>query len=184
MTYWPFPHSSPQQPIWNFQDLKFQIPSPPSVGSFSRPWRRRRTEVERVKREDQVKVKKSLFVVNCEVKILEDWFLGQSHILQIPWNCVVAVGREESPSSCPLDLVSRIRWSGFVLNWVKFSSQEEFVKSSCGQVDVNCLVSFTRHLLQEQQVPWSRSNWNLNCEIGEAVKSGTPEDSSRSFLEV
>ena len=85
----------------------------------------------------------------------------------------------------PSRLCIKFRWSGFfILNGVQFSSQEEFVKSVVVRVDVNCLVSFTRHLLPLQQVPWSRSNWSLNCEIGEAVKSGTPEDSSRSFLEV
>ena len=40
-------------------------------------------EDERGKKEDEVKVKKNLFVINCEVKILEDWFLGQRDILQI-----------------------------------------------------------------------------------------------------
>jgi hypothetical protein len=48
-------------------------------------------EDERGKKEDEVKVKKNLFVINCEVKILEDWFLGQRDILQIKLEMALSV---------------------------------------------------------------------------------------------
>ena len=48
-------------------------------------------EDERGKKEDEVKVKKNLFVINCEVKILEDWFLGQRDILQIKLEIALSV---------------------------------------------------------------------------------------------
>ena len=111
MTYWPFPHSSPQQPIWNFQDLKFQIPSPPSVGTFQ--------DLE----EEEMKMNKS----REKMKSSEEEFICRHLWCQNPgrlvpwstwyfadwtWNCIVCLVRE-SPSSCPLVFASSFRWSGF-----------------------------------------------------------------------
>ena len=39
----------------------------------------------------RVAIKKNLFVINCEVKILEDWFLGQRDILQIKLEIALSV---------------------------------------------------------------------------------------------
>ena len=39
----------------------------------------------------RVAIKKNLFVINCEVKILEDWFLGQRDILQIKLETALSV---------------------------------------------------------------------------------------------
>ena len=61
----------------------------------------------------RVAIKKNLFVINCEVKILEDWFLGQRDILQIKLEIALSVWWEELPSSCPLVFASSFRWSGF-----------------------------------------------------------------------
>ena len=52
-------------------------------------------------------------VVNCEVKILEDWFLGQRDILQIELETAFFCLVRESPSSYPLVFASSLGGLGF-----------------------------------------------------------------------
>ena len=58
-------------------------------------------------------MKKINFVVNCEVKILEDWFFGQSAILQIQLETALSgLSGEKVALKLPSRPCIKFRWSG------------------------------------------------------------------------
>ena len=65
----------------------------------------------------------------------------------------------------PSRLCIKFRWSGvFILNGVQFSSQEEFVNSSCGQSGRELSGQLHSAFVAIAAGTWVKINLKLNCE--------------------